>query len=166
MTPNAMRRFSWGRTLCVLLATATAASSPTARAAQVAGRTASPVSEQAPFARHHLVLQLSDADPKKQALVLSVANAMLKAYGPDDIAIEVVTFGGGIQLLYADSPRRAMVDSLVMQGVRFDVCMNTVDTLRRETGHAPRINPLAHPVAAGVARILELSERGYAVVRP
>lgn len=163
---NATRPLLRQPTLCVLAATVIAASAPPVRAERVAGHTALAVSEQAPFAHHHLVLQLSDADPKKQALVLSVTNAMLKAYGPDDIAIDVVTFGGGIQLLYADSPHRAMVDSLIAQGVRFDVCMNTVDTLRRETGRAPRLNPRAHPVAAGVARILELSEQGYTVVRP
>ena len=35
-----------------------------------------------PFAEHKIVLQLSDADAKKQALVLSVANNLLKAYDP------------------------------------------------------------------------------------
>ena len=39
-----------------------------------------------PFADHHLVLQLSDRAPDKQALVLSVAYNLLKAYGPDKIA--------------------------------------------------------------------------------
>ena len=29
---------------------------------------------------------------------------------------------------------RAEVDSLVSQGVQFDVCMNTVETIERETG--------------------------------
>ena len=51
-----------------------------------------------PFAEHHLALQLSDNDPKKEALTLSVAYNLLKYYGPDRIAIEVVTFGPGIDL--------------------------------------------------------------------
>ena len=55
----------------------------------------------------------------------------MKLYGPDKIAIEVVAFGPGIDLLRADSPNRAAVDSLISQGVRFDVCMNTVDTIER-----------------------------------
>jgi intracellular sulfur oxidation DsrE/DsrF family protein len=119
-----------------------------------------------PFAEHRLVLQLSDDDPKKQGLVISVANNLLKFYGPDRIAIEVVTFGPGIDLLRSDSPNRKFVDSLVSQGVRFDVCMNTVDTITRNTGKAPDLNLNARLVEAGVAQILTLSENGYTLVRP
>jgi hypothetical protein len=119
-----------------------------------------------PFADHHLVLQLSDDDAKKQSLVISVAYNLLKFYGPDKIAIEVVTFGPGIALLRADSPKRTLVDSLVAEGVRFDVCMNTVETVERETGHRVPLNPNAKPVEAGVAQILALTEKGYTLVRP
>lgn len=119
-----------------------------------------------PFAEHRLVLQLSDSDPKKHGLVISVAYNLLKFYGPDRIAIEVVTFGPGIDLLLADSPNRQRVDSLVAQGVRFDLCMNTVDTIERETGRRPQFNANAIPVEAGVARILALTENGYTLVRP
>jgi hypothetical protein len=119
-----------------------------------------------PFAAHRLVLQLSDDDAKKQSLIISVANNLLKFYGPDKIAIEVVTFGPGIAILRADSPNRPYVDSLVAQGVQFDLCMNTVDTIKRETGHIPPFNPKARPVEAGVAQILALTEKGYSVVRP
>jgi uncharacterized protein len=119
-----------------------------------------------PFADHRLALQLSDADPKKQALVISIAYNLLRLYGPDRIAIEVVTFGPGINLLRADNSNRPLVDSLVAQGVRFDVCMNTVETIERETGGRPQLNPNAVPVEAGVAQILALTENGYTLVRP
>lgn len=119
-----------------------------------------------PFAEHHLALQLSDDAAKKQALIISVANNLLKFYGPDKIAIEVVTFGPGIALTRADSPNRAYVDSLISQGVQFDICMNTVDTIERETGHKVPLNPKAKQVEAGVAQILALTEKGYTLVRP
>lgn len=119
-----------------------------------------------PFARHFLALQLSDKDPARQALVLSVANNMLKQYGPDSIAIEVVTFGPGIRLLYADSPLRKRVDSLVEQGVRFDVCENTLDSVKDRTGKMPALDSHATTVPAGVARLMELREQGYTLVRP
>ena len=143
------------------------------RLAQLAAVTAvllSPAAAQSPlpdkpFADHHLVLQLSDRAADKQALVLSVANNLLKAYGPDKIAIEVVAFGPGIDLLRAESPNRARVDSLIAQGVRFDICMNTVDTLEREGEHVD-IDPKAVKVQVGVEQILQLTEKGYTLVRP
>ncbi|WP_183248089.1 hypothetical protein [Bradyrhizobium sp. cir1] len=119
-----------------------------------------------PFAEHRIVLQLSDGDAKKQALVLSVANNLLRAYDPDKVAIEVVAFGPGIDLLLSGSERRKQVESLIAQGVRFDICLNTIDTLERETGKRPEFISGATPVQVGVGQILFLAENGYTVVRP
>jgi intracellular sulfur oxidation DsrE/DsrF family protein len=122
--------------------------------------------EDKPFAEHFVALQLSDSDPKKERLVLSVASNLLKAYGADKVAIEVVAFGPGIDLLRETNEFRSLVDSLVTQGVRFDVCGNTLDTIERETGKRPAINPKAVEVQVGVAQLIALSRAGYTVVRP
>jgi intracellular sulfur oxidation DsrE/DsrF family protein len=119
-----------------------------------------------PFAEHRIVLQLSDNDPRKQGLVISVANNLLKFYDPDKVAIEVVTFGPGIDLLRPDNTNRKLVESLVAQGVRFDVCLNTVDTIERATGKRPDFIPVATPVQVGVGQIMSLTENGYTLVRP
>ena len=136
-----------------------AAAAPDARAQQV------PLQDK-PFAEHKIVLQLSDNDPRKQGLVLSVASNLMKHYDPDKVAIEVVAFGPGIELLRPENPNRKMVESLVVQGARFDVCLNTVDSIERETGKRPAIIPLAIPVQVGVAQILALTENGFTLVRP
>lgn len=119
-----------------------------------------------PFAAYHLALQLSDARIAKQRLIVSVANSVLKRYGPDRVSIVVVAFGPGVALLYADGPERVAVDSLIAQGVQFDVCMNTIDTIKRETGRAPALDPKARPVPYGVPRLMALAQRGYMIVRP
>ena len=119
-----------------------------------------------PFAEHRLALQLSDNDPKKEGLIISIANNLLKAYDPDKIAIEVVTFGPGIDLLRPENPNRQRVESLIAQGVKFDVCLNTVDSIERETGKRPAFIPAAIPVQVGVAQILTLTENGFTLVRP
>jgi hypothetical protein len=119
-----------------------------------------------PFAEHKIVLQLSDNDAGKQNLVISVANNLLKFYDPDKVAIEVVAFGPGIEVLRSESPARKQVESLIAQGVRVDVCLNTVDTIERETGRRPDIIPGATPVQVGVGQILFLTENGYTLVRP
>lgn len=119
-----------------------------------------------PFAEHRIVLQLSDSDAKKEALVISVANNLIKAYDPDKIAVEVVAFGPGIDLLRTGGGNRQRVESLIAQGVKFDVCLNTLDTIERETGKRPDIIPGAIPVQVGVGQILSLTENGYTLVRP
>ena len=146
---------SWAMILALLAGT----TMPLALAQQV------PLQDK-PFAEHKIVLQLSDGDAKKQALVLSVANNLLRAYDPDKVAIEVVAFGPGIDLLRAGSDRRKQVESLIAQGVRFDICLNTVDTIERETGRRPDFIRSATPVQVGVGQILFLTENGYTLVRP
>lgn len=119
-----------------------------------------------PFAEHFLALQISESDHKRQRLVLSVASNILKFYGQDKVAIEVVAFGPGIDLLREDSEFRPLVDSLVSQSVKFDVCGNTLDTIERETGKRPKTNPHAIEVGTGVAQLMMLVEQGYTLVRP
>ena len=142
-----------------VIAAALSVTLPIARAQQV------PLQDK-PFAEHKIVLQLSDNDPRKQALVISVANNLLKFYDPDKVAVEVVAFGPGIDLLRRENVNRKLVESLISQGVRFDVCLNTVDTIERETGKRPDIMPGATPVQVGVGQILFLTENGYTLVRP
>jgi uncharacterized protein len=119
-----------------------------------------------PFAEHKIVLQLSENDPKKAGLVISVANNLMKFYDPDKVAIEIVAFGPGIDLLKPDNPARKAVESLVAQGVRVDICLNTIDTLERESGKRPQFIAAATPVQVGVAQILHLTENGYTLVKP
>jgi uncharacterized protein len=133
---------------------------PVARAAEPA-----PLPDK-PFAEHRLVLQLSDNDSKKQGLIISVAYNLLKLYDPDKVAIEVVAFGPGIELLFPDNPNRKLIESLAAQGVKFDICLNTVDTIERNTGKRPQYIAAATPVQVGVGQILSLTENGYTLVRP
>ena len=126
---------------------------------------APPVIEPA-FVEHRLTLQLSEPGESKQSQVLNAANNVLKVYGPDKVAIDIVAFGPGIDLLREGNPNAERVHSLVAQGVRFDVCMNTVTTIERETGKPCPLNPQARRVEAGIARIMTLAEHGYVTVRP
>lgn len=154
-----MKLIAAGRMLACALFVALAATASPARAQQMPP-------QDKPFAEHKVVLQLSDNDPKRERLVISVAYNLLKLYDPDKVAIEVVTFGPGIDLLRPKNENRKLVESLMAQGVRFDVCLNTVDTIERETGKRPEIIPGATPVQYGVGQILLLTENGYTLVRP
>ncbi len=118
-----------------------------------------------PFAEKHVILQLSDQD--RESVVLDVANNLIKSYGgPDMIDIEIVTFGRGVRLMFAESPHKARIASLVDNGVRFYVCKNTLDTMERSYGSRPRINPNANVVQAGVAHIIDQVGAGYILIKP
>lgn len=123
-------------------------------------------SEAKPFAEKHVVLQLSDEDPFKQTLVLNVANNLVKHYGPDKVDIEIVAFGPGLRLLFADNANKGRIGDLSQQGVRFAACENTIANMSRILGEEPVLNDKAVRVSAGVVRILDLEAEGYTLIRP
>jgi intracellular sulfur oxidation DsrE/DsrF family protein len=124
------------------------------------------IDEAKPFADKHVVLQISDADPAKQTLVLNVANNLLIFYGPDRLDLEVVAFGPGLRLLLADNANGPRIESLVGQGVRFSACENTIRAFTKALGKAPELNPHAVRVSAGVVRIIDLTDQGYVLIKP
>ena len=117
------------------------------------------------FAEKHVVLQISQ--PERQTLVMNVANNLLKHYGQDKIAVEIVAFGPGLKMLFANNevstPR---IESLQASGVKFSACLNTVAAIKRKTGKVPKLNKHSIKVAAGVVRIMDLVDKGYTLIKP
>jgi len=130
------------------------------------GAQAEPANDK-PFAEHKLVLQISDSDPARQNLVLNVANNAIRHYGPEKVDVEVVAFGPGLSMLFADNPHATRIDGLAVDsGVRFAACENTIAAVTRMQGTAPELNPRATPVGPGVVRIMELTAAGYTLISP
>lgn len=119
-----------------------------------------------PFAERYYVLQISDDDAAKQTLVLNVASNILKHYGPDKVDVEIVAFGPGLRLLFADNTNAARIASLADEGVRFSACENTLANMTKLLGKEPKLDAPAVRVAAGVVRIGDLVSEGYTLVRP
>jgi hypothetical protein len=120
-----------------------------------------------PFAEKKIVLQISDNDPFKQTLVLNVANNLIKEYGPDKVAIEIVAFGPGVRLMFDDNANKGRIKSLDTTGVKFTACSNTIKNMTKNLGHKPKINSVASTNSPGVVRIAKLvTEEGYILVKP
>ena len=118
------------------------------------------------FAETKVVLQISDNDPFKQTLVLNVANNLIKHYGPDQVDVEIVAFGPGLRLLFAENVNTGRIQSLADNGVRFAACGNTVRNMGKILGEPPALNKNAVKVSAGVVRIMDLNNQGYQVIKP
>lgn len=119
-----------------------------------------------PFAEEKIVLQISDPDPFKQTLVLNVASNLIKHYGQDKVAVEIVTFGPGLRLLFKENVNSSRINGLVSSGVKFAACENTIAGMTKTLGHAPALHSSAVPVSAGVVRIIELENQGYKLIKP
>ena len=126
----------------------------------------SPLHAAGEFAEEKIVLQISDDDPFKQTLVLNVANNLIKHYGKNKVAIEIVAFGPGLRLLFDENKNSTRIDSLVLDDVTFAACENTIASMTKQLGHAPALHKSAKPVSAGVVRIIDLVNDGYKLIKP
>lgn len=124
--------------------------------------------EDKPFAEQHVILQVSDADPAKYTAALDIANNLIKHYqGPDFVDIEVIAFGKGVQMYFGpENKNSARISSLKNNGVRFYVCLNTIDSIQRSTGKRPVLLDGIEGVQTGVAFMLEEIQAGYTHIHP
>jgi intracellular sulfur oxidation DsrE/DsrF family protein len=116
--------------------------------------------------KNKLVIQVSTDDPRTQKIALNNAVNLQKLYGIDNIDIEIVAYGPGLGLLTTKSSQAERVTSLAMQDITFSACGNTMEKVAEKTGNMPKLLEGVGQVTAGVARIMELQQQGYAYIRP
>ncbi len=119
-----------------------------------------------PFAKEHLVLQVTQADPQRWKMALNNVTNVRKFFGQDNIQVVVVAYGPGLKMLFANSPFAKRINSLSVSGAEFDACHNTMLGFKRKTGHLPKLVSSAVVVPGGIVRIMQLEQNGYDFIKP
>ncbi|WP_083251348.1 DsrE family protein [Acidihalobacter yilgarnensis] len=119
-----------------------------------------------PFAKEHVVIQVSQADPKRWNLVLNNAANVLNYFGPDKVQVVVVAYGPGLKMLFKNSKMAARIQSLNAEGVEFDACHNTMLGFKKKLGHLPKLVDSAVVVPGGIVRIMQLEAHGFRYIKP
>ena len=118
------------------------------------------------MADYKYVLHISDMDSEKQTLILNNASNLLEAYPPGAVDVEIVAYGPGLRMMFAENANAQRLDSLSQSGVRFAACGNTLKGMTKLMGEEPKLNPVAKVVPGGIVRIGELVKQGYIYVKP
>ena len=113
-----------------------------------------------------VVIQVSTDDARTQTIALNNAVNLQKALGMDNVTVEIVAYGPGLGLLTKNSKNAARVSSLAMQNINFSACANTMAKVEKKKGKKPQLTEGVDVVQAGVLRIMELQNQGYAYIRP
>jgi len=116
--------------------------------------------------KNKIVIQVSTDDERTQKIALNNAVNLQKALGQDNVVIEIVAYGPGLGLLTSKSKQGKRVESLAMQDITFSACGNTMAKVEKKSGKKPRLLEGVTVTKAGVLRIMELQQQGYAYVRP
>jgi intracellular sulfur oxidation DsrE/DsrF family protein len=125
----------------------------------------------APKEEHRLILQVNTNDPAAKNLALNNAVNVTQYYKEigENVKIEVVTFGPGLNMLRDDtSPVKARIETLAMSTpeISYKACGNTKENMHKAENKDIPIIPQAEVVKSGVIHIMQLEEQGWTYVKP
>ncbi|MGE5158086.1 MAG: DsrE family protein [Gemmatimonas sp.] len=124
---------------------------------------------------HRIAIQVDQNDPQVMNLALNNASNVIEYYRAknEDVDVEIVTYGPGLNMLRADtSPRpvkdriKRLKDAVFPGKIQFSACNNTKHAMEKAEGHAITLIPEATIVPSGVVRLMELQEQGWTYVKP
>jgi intracellular sulfur oxidation DsrE/DsrF family protein len=122
---------------------------------------------------HRIAIQVDQNDPALMNLALNNVSNLMEYYHSkgEQAQIEVVAYGPGLNMFREDkSPVKDRLKH-IKEGsfpstVNFSACGNTKKGMEKAEGHPLTIVPEATVVPAGVVRLTELQEQGWAYIRP
>jgi intracellular sulfur oxidation DsrE/DsrF family protein len=123
--------------------------------------------------QHRLLIQVNQNDPALMNLALNNATNVIEYYRAkgEDVAVDIVTYGPGLNMLRADaSPVQDRVKQLKSVAfpstVQFSACNVTRQGMEKKEGRAIEILSEASVVPSGVVHLMELQEKGWSYIRP
>lgn len=111
----------------------------------------------------HVVLQVSDDDPKVWQQALNVANNIRKEFGKNAVQVELVAFGRGIGMLRADAEIANRVEDAAADGVAVMACANSMRNYKIEKDDLTKRVAI---VPAGVVEIMKRQREGWLYLKP
>ncbi len=112
----------------------------------------------------HIVFSISKGDDYAFDHILSIANNVLKFYGPENVEMKIVAYSQGIKLLLKKNKKTATrIDALMQYDVEFIACGNSMRTL-----HIKKEDLVddAEIVTAGIVEIIESIKKGWVYIKP
>jgi intracellular sulfur oxidation DsrE/DsrF family protein len=110
-----------------------------------------------------VVMQVSDNDPAKWSLALNNAKNVQADLGAQNVAIEIVAYGPGINMLKADSVAANRIAEAMGAGVKVVACENTMTNQKLDKDSM--MSGIGY-VKAGVVEIMQKQQAGWAYLRP
>ena len=113
--------------------------------------------------KQKLVIQVSDADPKKWALALNNAANVQEDLGKENVEVEIVAYGPGLGMLKLESEVGDRIKGALEGGVKVVACENTMRKQKLSQGD---MLPNLSYAKAGVVELMTKQAEGYAYIRP
>ncbi|UFZ01440.1 DsrE family protein [Bradyrhizobium ontarionense] len=122
---------------------------------------------------HRVSIQVDQNDPAIMNLALNNASNIMETYKEkgEEVEIEVVTYGPGLNMLRDDTSPvkdrlKQIADLSFPSKIRFSACNVTKRGMEKREGHPIPIVAEASLVPSGAVRLMELQESGWSYLKP
>ena len=116
-----------------------------------------------PAAKSRVVFQVSDNDPARWNLALNNARNVQADLGAENVQIEIVAYGPGLEMLKAESKVAGGLAGALDANVGLIACENTMTNTK--VTKADMYDGIAY-VKAGVTHIMKRQREGWSYIRP
>jgi intracellular sulfur oxidation DsrE/DsrF family protein len=131
--------------------------------AGLAGMMTAPQALAATTGKYHVVIQVSEDNPKVWNLALNNAENLQQALGKDNVDVEIVAYGPGLKMLLGGSKVAARVNGAMDASVDIVACGTTMRKMKKTK--ADLIGG-SRVVAGGVIEISDKQRAGWSYIRP
>lgn len=112
--------------------------------------------------KHHVAFHVTDSDPVKWNQVLNNAGNLQKNIGKDNIEIEIVANGPGLDMFKLESQVGERMSDSVKNGIQLKACGTTMKAMKiTEKDLFPGVTT----VPGGVIELMEKQEAGWTYLK-
>ena len=112
--------------------------------------------------KHHVVFHITESDPAKWNQVLNNAGNLQKNIGKDNIEIEVVANGPGLDMFKLESQVGERMSESIKNGIEMKACGTTMKAMKITDKD---LFPGVTTVPGGVIEIMEKEEAGWSYMK-
>ena len=113
--------------------------------------------------QEHVVFQVSDSLPEKWNLALNNARNVQNFFGKNNVDIEIVTYGPGVDMLKFESEVGERIGQALADGVKIVACENTMKS--KKLVKADMLPSIGY-VPNGVVELIKKQKEGWGYIRP
>jgi intracellular sulfur oxidation DsrE/DsrF family protein len=133
------------------------------------------------YGMQKVVYHVNYDDPKQQTGALRNIQNHINAVGKENLDLRVVMHGNGLSMVLlpealghtkgfkqanADAQRQAAIDNLKIQGVKFNICANTITGRKVKPDQDLYDFSQSDIVPSGVAELAHLQAQGFTYLKP
>lgn len=112
--------------------------------------------------KHRVIMQLTQNNPDAHKQLMNQLNALKQAWG-DDVVVEVLAHGPGIELFLLDkTTQKEMIATMKTKGVHFVMCENT---MKNKGITKEMLLPDMEYAPFGLAEIITKQEEGWIYIK-